>query len=157
MALKIRHPDEHDKGALLFMAKAMHIESPRFRGRDFNLDKMNGVVDFLLGDINSGIFVVEEDGVVTGMIAGIVCEHFFGKDKYVSDLAVYVQPEKRGGSAALRLIRAFEEWSFKHGACEVLLGVSTGIEMERTVALYQRLGYTLTACALIKTKEQFNV
>jgi GNAT superfamily N-acetyltransferase len=60
------------------------------------------------------------------------------------DLLVWVAPSHRGGSTAVRIIRAIETWALEHGVDDLYLSQSTGIEVERTAEFYQRLGYTLS-------------
>jgi GNAT superfamily N-acetyltransferase len=138
------------------MARAMHAESPRYRHRNFSDVKVRGIIEYFISGPTGGAFVVEEDGVLTGMIGGVPVEDFFGTDKYASDLVIYVLPEKRGSSVLLRLVRVFEKWCFvDQGVAEVILGISTGIHAEATVRVYERLGYSLSSYGLIKTREQW--
>lgn len=60
------------------------------------------------------------------------------------DLLVWVAPAWRGGSLAVRMIRAIEAWALEHAVDDLYLSQSTGIEVERTAAFYERLGYTLS-------------
>lgn len=60
------------------------------------------------------------------------------------DLLVWVAPSHRGGSTAVRMIRAIEAWAIEHAVDDLYLSQSTGIEVERTAEFYQRLGYTLS-------------
>ena len=138
------------------MARAMHAESPRYSKYAFCAMKTRGLVEYFISGPAGGAFVAEEDGILVGMIAGVPVEHFFSTDKYASDLVVYVAPEKRGSSALLRLVRAFEEWCFgTEGVREVTLGVSTGVHADATVRVYEKLGYTLHSYGLVKTREQW--
>lgn len=149
--LKIRQPTDSDTPAVLSMARAMHAESPRFRGMTFADEKALIVINHMI--VNGGGFIAERDGVIIGMIGGLIAEQYFSYDRYVSDLVVYVAPEYRGGSTATRLIKIFEEWAFSQdGVGEVVLGVSTGVHPEATVCVYERLGYTLSAYGLMKTR-----
>ena len=49
-----------------------------------------------------------------------------------------------------RLVYAFEEWAKEQGASELSLGVSTGVQTEVTVRMYERMGYKMAAYGLIK-------
>lgn len=158
MALKVRTIHLEDQEQLLAMARTMHGESPRYKGRSFSEEKARNIITMLtlrLGD--SAGFLAETRGQIVGMIGGAVVEDFFGHDKYATDFVLYVLPEHRGGWAAPRLIRAFEEWARDSGATEICLGVSTGIHMEETVCLYERLGYKISSVTLIKPRDQNHV
>jgi len=150
LALKIRPVTTHDTDAVLIMAEAMHAESPRFRNKNFLPEKTINIVAHLAS--NGGGFVAELDGELVGMIGGVLVPHFFSDFKYACDLVVFVKPDHRGSTVAIRLVKTFEKWAFENGAEEVVLGVSTGVSQERTVCVYQHLGYTLASYSLVKSK-----
>lgn len=144
----IRTAQESDADVLVRMGRAMYAESPRYSVVLFSEEKCRALIAKLLP--TGGVFVADFGGLVVGMIAGYCVEHFFGPGKYAGDLVVYVLPEFRGSSAAARLIRALEEWATAQGAGEILLGVSTEVDLERTSTFYQRLGYRESGRSLIK-------
>lgn len=137
-----------DIEVLLAMGQAMHRESPRFALIPFVEAKARVMIGYLLE--TGGAFVAEVDGEIVGMLAGFCVEHFFSTTKYVADIVVYVVPQYRGGTAAVRLVRALEKWAREMRATEVVLGVSTEVDTERTAMLYQHLGYRETGRSLIK-------
>lgn len=63
--------------------------------------------------------------------------------KIASDLLLYVVPELRGSSAALKLIYTYREWAKSIGCKEVRLSVASGVNQDRTCGLYKKLGFTL--------------
>lgn len=81
-------------------------------------------------------------GYIGGMI-GFVAQQYFTKDMAAKDLAIYIEPEKRGSMAAVRLVRDFEDWARSKGAKEAYLAQSTGIEIEKTRRWYEALGYSV--------------
>jgi len=91
------------------------------------------------------MFLAEnEDNEIIGMFLGVIVPHFFGNDLMANDLCMFVKKAHRGSTAAPRMIKAFEKWAFANGAKVLRFGVSTGVEAERTLKLYQKLGYTQT-------------
>lgn len=153
----IRPPEPRDKDQMMDMARAMHAESPRFRNEPFSGDKFSQVLDHLIRGL--GIcFVAEDDGGLVGMAGGVLGQPPFSDYLYATDLGIYLRPEARGRLTAVRLVKAFEEFAFTKGAEEVILGISCDIEkMDGIKSFYEKLGYSLTSCAMIKTREQFNV
>lgn len=149
--LKVRRLEHADIEQVFAMSKAMHEESPRFRDKPFREEKAQALIGHLIAV--GGGFVADLDGVLVGMVGGMLVEHFFSSQKFSTDLVVYVLPAFRGSSAGVRLIAAYEEWAFANGAEEVGLGVSAGVEQERTVCIYERLGYKMASYTLIKRKE----
>lgn len=148
---KVRKAEQADIPALLAMGAAMHAESPRFSVMPYSEEKVYNLAVLLLNTPEAGGILIAESGdIIVGMMAFVVGEHFFGPSRYASDLIVYVRPEHRGGSAFFKLITAFEKWADELGVDEKLLGVSTGVHPEQTIAALQRLGYVYFGGSLRK-------
>ena len=148
MALEIRPAQPEDMGRLLVLAALMVSESPRYSKHTFAIHKARNLIEILTD--RGGLFVAVKDGEIIGYFAGMVAEHFLSHDKVASDIGIFVMPEHRGSSAFLRLVRAFEEWAIREGASELTLGVSTQIQVDQTVRMFERLGYTMASFGLIK-------
>lgn len=148
MALEIRPAREADCSRMVLLAAQMVKESPRYSRHGFAIDKARQLFQVLLQ--MGGLLAAEKDGEIVGFFAGIVSEHFLSHAKCATDVGVFVLPEHRGGTAFLRLVRAFEEWAREQGATEIQLGVSTQVETEQTVRMYERLGYTMASFGLVK-------
>ena len=82
-------------------------------------------------------------GEIIGGIVGCIAPHFFTTTLMAKDMALYIDPAHRGGSSAVRLVRGFEQWAKELGAKEVMLGQSTGIEIEKTRRWFEAIGYTV--------------
>lgn len=57
------------------------------------------------------------------------------------DIVVYLIPERRGSMLGARMVQKFQEWSESKGAFECRLSIASGINEDKTGAMYQRLGY----------------
>lgn len=148
---EIRRAAEADVPAMVGMAKLMRRESPRYRGTVFDEAKLTRLLLGLVrGQIPGGALVAELGGALVGMVGGFVYQHFFGGGLTASDFGLYVAPAHRGGSIAPRLIGAFEDLVREAGAEDLVMGVSTEVEPERTAGLYERLGYRRTGISLLK-------
>lgn len=64
----------------------------------------------------AGVFVLEVDGEVVGLIAGLVAPYLFNAELTGQELLWYVEPAHRGGRQSLRLVRVLEEWARMQGA-----------------------------------------
>jgi GNAT superfamily N-acetyltransferase len=126
----------------------MHKESPRFSRFAYDPDRCLSLLQKL--HLSGVILLAEEREQIVGMILGGISEHFFGRGTVASELVVYVAPESRGGTAAMRMLKAFEDWAFSKGADEIVLGVSTEVHAKRTAEFYQRLGYEMSGYTCIK-------
>lgn len=60
------------------------------------------------------------------------------------DLLVWVAPKHRGGTTFIRMIRAMEAWATQAGLFKIYLSQSTGVEVEKTARLYEKLGYSVS-------------
>jgi N-acetylglutamate synthase-like GNAT family acetyltransferase len=94
-------------------------------------------------------FVAESEEIV-GFICGALHNQFFTQQKFASDMALYVEPKYRGGSAAFRLVKAFENWAKEKGVSHIWLGQSVGQNIDDTAKFYQRLGYNITGFNTVK-------
>lgn len=153
---KVRRATPADTETLIVMGRAMHDESPRYRAKGFNPDKLRALAAHLNGahladNPNAAIFVAETGGELVGMFVAVAAERWFCDERFVTDLAVYVKPEHRGSTAFVRLVTAFEAWAREHGIWDLTPGVSTEINPRQTVCAYERLGYTLSGYTMTKT------
>lgn len=152
---KVRRAGAADLSILVEMGRALHAESPRYRGMRYDPDKVRRLARELTGNLLAelgAVFVAEEAGEVVGVAAVVAAERWFGPDRYVTDLTMYVKPEHRGGSAFVKLVKALEDWAAQQGVQDIDLGVSTDVHTDRTVRAYERLGYTLSPTRIITKK-----
>lgn len=139
--MNIRRPEQADWPQVLRLAADMHYETD-FRRYRFSVEKVEALYATLLQDDQNFFAVVaEHDGQLVGFMAGFICEHFFSPDRYASEMLWYVSPDWRGSSAAVRMVRAFEDWALTKNVLDVMTGVSSGVQTDRTAALYEKLGY----------------
>lgn len=144
----IRAATHTDVPDLIELGAMMHAESPRFRRLMFRPDKLEAMARPLM---DNGIVLLAEDrGRVVGMAIGAVIEQFFTDAKLAVDLAVYVVPSHRGGPWFVKLIKAFEAKAVELGAAEITLGISTGLQTERTARLYEKMGYRRSSVGMVK-------
>lgn len=150
----IRAATPDDAPGILAMGRALLEESPKYQAMQYDEAKLMQLGERLTSALlseHAAVLVAERRGVLLGMIVLVVAERFFGGDRYVTDLTVYVRPEVRGGLVFARLIQAAEAWARERGVRDCAFGVSTEIDAERTVCAYQRMGYRLTGYTLTKT------
>lgn len=135
-----------DLDEIVAMGRALHEESPRYRGMQFDPDKVRHLAGELMTLAGlSVVFMVESDGEVQGMAAVVATQRWFGPDRYITDLAVYVKPQHRGNGAFPLLVHAIQSWAREQGVADLDLGVSTDIDAGRTVRAYERMGFTVSS------------
>lgn len=151
--VEVRRATAADLPAFIEMGRALHDESPRYAGMHYDEDKVRETAAMLEGTLlaeTGCMFLATLGGRPIGMTVGIISERFFSRDRFVSDLTMYIRPEHRGGRAFLLLMRALETWTRAQGIDDIAMGVSTEIHAESTVHTYRRLGYTLTGYTMTK-------
>ena len=143
-----------DTPQLLEMAAAMHAESPRFQHLGYSEEKMYDVIQRLLAENIGGIVTIDaENGRLAGMFGFLIVEYFFSFEKVATDLGIYVRPEFRGTSAFPRMLRMFEDWTDQLGVADKQVSVTTGVNTERVVRAFERLGYSHYGEVMVKKDE----
>lgn len=117
---------------------SMHQES-RYRSFNFDGDKIAKTFKSLIQS-PQGLVLVAGDPIY-GFFVGYVCHMWFGMDLEANDLVLYLLPEKRLGSCAARMVSTYKEWAKGLGAKDIKIGVSTGIQQERTELFFERMGF----------------
>lgn len=129
----------------------MHAESPRYRDLEFSEVKLGEIINrFHNTPLHGVILVAVDKRGIAGMFWGYVDEFFFGHDRYAADLLLYVNPDRRKGRVAYRLVKAFEEWAADRSALHIQAGISTGIDNEGYARFYERMGYIGSGIVLSK-------
>lgn len=109
------------------------IESAGF---DFNAAVAEQTLRQLIVSPDGALFVV--DG---GMIGGLVYQHFFNAERIAQELFWWVDPEKRGGTTAVRLLDAFSVWAKERGAMRLTMIALDASDGDRVGDLYRRRGF----------------
>jgi len=147
--VQIRKISRPDFESLLVLGRLMHEESS-YRHLEYNKEKLWQLGEKTIFEPRSYFGVVaEKDAEIVGMFLGYITPFFFSSQKIAGDLVLFVTPKERGSSVALRLIREYEAWAIANGAKQIMLGVTTGVNEERTKELFLRLGYK-PAGAIVK-------
>jgi GNAT superfamily N-acetyltransferase len=134
-ALKIQ-----DLDACIRIGALMHAESV-YRVHPFSEDRLRFLAYQCLTREDYQCFVAERNGEIIGLMVGITGLNFFADTRYSADLALYVVPEHRGSTAAVRLVIEFCKWSEAIGCSDIRCGVTTGINDEVGAKLYKRFGF----------------
>lgn len=105
-------------------------------------DDLNAVIDSLLDRDGSIVLLHGEDG----MIAGTLSKFPFGPYVVATEMAWWVNPDKRKSNVGRDLLEAFEFWAKKVGADMVHM-----VSLDDSVGkFYEKKGYKLLERAYIK-------
>ncbi len=147
----IRDAKLEDVPALVQLGKLAHNESPRYAHIKFDANAAADTTASLLQNQWALVLVAELDGEIVGCMAGMVMPYFFSRDYYGSDFFFYVAEGSRGRAAGVRLLARWDEILRADGrVVESSLGISSEIATDRTVELYERLGYRKAGHLMVK-------
>lgn len=128
----------------VLLGKQMHEESV-YRVMQYDSEKVMTLAVRALDATDEGLLVIavsdDDENDVIGFMFGSVSEAYFSHDRIARDYAMFVKNDKRGGIAAVRMLKAYESLAAKKGAVLSFLGTTTGVDAQRTLDLYNRLGY----------------
>lgn len=82
------------------------------------------------------------DGVIVGFLCGYVSETWLNNQVNAYEQGLFVAPEYRGGSTAIRMVKNFEAWARANNAENIWMGQSVGQKQDSTLRFFERLGYT---------------
>lgn len=92
--------------------------------------------------------VLEEDGVIVGIMAGLITKIFFSEDVALQELVWYVKKGYRG----LIMLNVFEKFAGAMGATKIIVGNKPAFyDLTR---LYLRRGYTMIENQFAKNVEK---
>lgn len=130
--------DEVDQ--LLVLARMLHRESIMAYLPFSDAKVRQLAIDYISEPERHCVLVAAEGKAIVGLFVGQVVDYYFNDERLAMSTFFYVRPEKRG-FVSLRLIRKFEEWARGHGAREIEFDMSSGVNVERSATLMERLGY----------------
>lgn len=136
--VKVRPAKRADLTAIMELGKLLHAES-RYRTLSFSPTKVSDTFNTLLKGAGC-VFVAELKGKIVGGIAGWLSPTWYGVEQSLMEVALFITPEHRHGAVAESLIMAFVSFGKRQGCTLIQSGVVSGVEQEKTEALYQRLG-----------------
>jgi GNAT superfamily N-acetyltransferase len=88
-----------------------------------------------------GVALMSEEGKPVGGMLGCRGNFTFSKQYMAIEVGLYILPEYRGSSAAVRLIKTFETWARDRGCVMIQSGVTIGINNDLAAGIYRKLGY----------------
>ena len=136
----IRNATRDDLPALVELGRAMAAESPRYRRLTYSARKVGTLLGNMIDSPDGFVMLAEQGGKIFGVMAAFVSEHWMSEDRMSSDFGLFILPEHRGGTAAMRMARAYIEWARSRGAIDISLGISTNVNSDQTARFYRALG-----------------
>ncbi|EMM5415292.1 GNAT family N-acetyltransferase [Citrobacter amalonaticus] len=135
----IRPASTADIPEIIRLSEIMHQES-RYRTLPYNGVKFSALLRRLIDSSDGMVAVAEKDGAIVGAIAAVVTEHYFADATISYELGLYVEKAHRGTLAGYRLAKEYITWAKSKDVDQIDMGITTGIDEERTGRMYERLG-----------------
>lgn len=135
----IRPANYSDLDAMARLGEIMHQES-RFKVLTYDYDKVVATLRWLISE-QQFVVVSEQNGEIIGGFVGAAMPHWASPDLVAFDYALFIRPECRGTTVPFRLVREFRRWANERGAKLITAGISTGVHVEKTAALYEAAGF----------------
>ena len=145
--MSLRPIKTEDAGLIIQMLLALHVESSHYNKVQ---PDPSYVRTTLTAMIEQPCFIGHIDVDLRGFMFGIANRTWFDSELNAYELLLYILPDYRGTSLAPRLIKQFESAARALGCIHVRAGTSTQLNTERTLRLYERLGYTREANTVSK-------
>lgn len=134
----IRNATPADIPRLVELGALMHDES-RFRKYTYLPERTAATIANVIANHLGLVLVAENDFQITGGLMAFAAPHWSCDFKQAGDMALFIAPDSRGGTTAARLVAGYRNWCEEINA-EANMGVSTGVQPERTGKLLSALG-----------------
>lgn len=134
----MRHADQRDYPWIADCIAALHKESPTYSALPANWDQVPETIKNFI-DHPDVLFLVNPPR--SFMVVAMDTPWYAPSVMHGFELLLYVDPEFRGGIEVVKLVRAMEGMCKMHGVDRLHVGASVGLNDERTMKLYERLGY----------------
>lgn len=146
----VRPATLEDLDTLVYWGKRLTDESPRFKNQGFSAERAEKLFAHLIDKLGSILIVMDHYMNPVGGLIGVLDTDWRTGQSLAFEQGIYVLPEYRNTGAASALVKSFEVWATVHGADRIQIGTITGIYAERTVSLYESLGFELVGYVLEK-------
>ena len=135
----IRPMTGDDVNEVIEMAAVMYRESANYRRMGFSPERVREMAAMVMQ--GGFAMVAVKDGRLIGLMAGSLVQPVFSRDRMACDFLLYVLPQHRGGTAAIRLVNAYVQWAKQGGAKLITVGVTAGIDNDAAIAFYKAMGF----------------
>jgi GNAT superfamily N-acetyltransferase len=145
----IRNATEADVDTIVKMARHFIAFAPHAAVAEYDDEDLANAARACM---QHGLLIVaEQDNEIIGMLLGIVSGLWFApRTLWASELAWWVEPAARGGTAGIRLVTAFQNWALKQGAKVVAMS-SLHLDHDTRVGnVLERMGFEQSEHTYIK-------
>ncbi len=85
-----------------------------------------------------------------GFVLGKLIRPWYSPEIQAIEMLVYVLPDKRNTTAAIKMLKMWEQTAKQRGAVLACVGTTTGYRTDAVTKLYTRMGYKSTGASFRK-------
>lgn len=150
MRIESGRPEHAEQAADLM--HAYYLELPDWvKTSNFDRVRLVARLSYLTVSPQWQTYVAFDGEEMVGVVAGCAAPTQEWSEELTACMTcLYVQPSYRGSSAGVKLIRAFEEWAKGTACTAVSMSVGSALSIDRTLKLYERMGYKLYGYETLK-------
>ena len=139
----IRMATASDEEAILAMAREFVAFTPYHDFLTATDDELRATIRWFTE--NATVFIADANGVAVGMLCAVLTPMWYAPGyKIATELAWWVAPSHRRGTAAIRLVQAYEKWARQSGAAMVSMSNLEVGNSDEVSNMLTRLGYQRT-------------
>lgn len=140
--IRYRQVCTEDALDIVELLRILRIESPEYNYVDDDPAFVSSNLGTLIHNGTMKGVVAMQEQTLVGFMIGFVGAPWYSRRVEAMEQLLYVEPTWRGSTVAPKLIWGFENICREAGAAVLSVGASTGMAEDRTVKLYERMGYT---------------
>jgi GNAT superfamily N-acetyltransferase len=148
----IRFAVPKDTASIIELGRVMHA-CTRFKALPYEPDRVAAAIQTMLerADGRYALLVAESaPGEIIGVLTGVIERPVFSSACIANVMHFDVLPERRSGGWGVKLLHSFEHWALKRGAFEIVLGVNSAADWQRTGRFLRKAGYSMTGENFVK-------
>jgi len=145
----VRHATADDVNAIMALSREFIMFAPHASIADVSAEELEQQIRLCID--NALVLVAEHEGQVIGMLFGILTGLWFAPSTLMAaELAWWVTPTARNGTAGIRLLTAFQDWAREKGAKVVTMS-SLDLDFDtRVSSVLERMGFKASEHTYIK-------
>lgn len=137
--MRVRHATSDDKEAVIALAREFY-QVAGYQRIDFDPETASGLFDAALAQ--DLVSVADHGGAVVGFVLGLAFPSVLNKNVLMgSELAWWVDPDYRGSSAGIKLLRHIEESAQALGVKAWTMICLESLSPDVVESIYLRMGY----------------
>jgi GNAT superfamily N-acetyltransferase len=143
----IRRATADDVPAIVAMAERFVASTPYQAHLAVSAPHVAALAEQLFASPDGVVFLAEKNGTPVGMLGVLIYPHPVSGQRIASEMVWWVEPEHRGGTAGVRLLKQAEAWAAAHQAIAMQMIAPTA----KVGQFYEAIGYVPMETSYMRT------